>query len=497
MSKSLWSNKWIFILAAIGSAAGLGNLWKFPFQVYDHGGGAFIVAYLVILIVMWLSMLIWEVALWQKTRDGAPWALRHINKHFKWVGYFATSMAFMILSYYMVVLWWGLDYLYYSVTSLFSGSFAWAGGSSDFFFGNILGITGGVEEKGTFRFSIFIGTLISVILMYFFTFKSAKSVWKTVLFTATFPFIAIVILAIRWATLPWASAGLEYITRVDVSKLGELATWSAAAGQIFFTLSVAMWIMFAYGALKWEKSEIVKAVSFVAIWNTIISLLSAIAVFGTLGYLATQNGVDVTEVAKWWPSLVFVIFPEILAKLPAFNSLFAIVFFLTIFTLAIDSAMSLVEAVTVSIKTQFHKLKIEHITLWVITLIFVTNFIYMFGNGLYILDIVDHYVTQFGMLIVWIFQAFLFLYYSKKLLRFVEDKNDWKFITSGFIKFSLFISLVILIWLIALNLNKWILIYDSYSTNALLSIGLLPVLAVLLLSIILNMIENSKCKKKG
>ena len=84
-------------MAAIGSAAGLGNLWKFPFQVYDHGGGAFIVAYLVILVVMWLSMLIWEVALGQKTRDGAPWALGHINKHFKWVGYFAISMAFIIL----------------------------------------------------------------------------------------------------------------------------------------------------------------------------------------------------------------------------------------------------------------------------------------------------------------------------------------------------------------------------------------------------------------
>ena len=497
MSKSLWSNKWIFILAAIGSAAGLGNLWKFPFQVYDHGGGAFIVAYLVILVVMWLSMLIWEVALGQKTRDGAPWALGHINKHFKWVGYFAISMAFIILSYYMVVLWWGLDYIYYSIASLFSGSFAWAGGSSDFFFGNVLGITGGVGEWWTFRTSVFIGTLISVVMMYFFTFKSAKSVGKTVLFTATFPFIAIIILAIRWVTLPWASAGLDYLTRVDLSKLAELSTWSAAAWQIFFTLSVAMWIMFAYWALKWEKSEIVKAVSYVAIWNTIISFLSAIAVFGTLWYLAAQNGVDVTEVAKWWPSLVFVIFPEILGKLPAFNSLFAILFFLTIFTLAIDSAMSLVEAVTVSIKNQFHKLKIEHITFGIIALIFATNFIYMFGNGLYILDIVDHYVTQFGMLIVWIFQAFLFLYYSKKLLKFIEDKNHWKFITRGFIKLSWMVSLVILIWLIALNLNSGILIYDSYSTSSLFYVGLLPVLWVLVLSIVLNIVENSKKKKKG
>lgn len=87
---------------------------------------------------------------------------------------------------------------------------------------------------------------------------------------------------------------------------------------------------------------------------------------------------DVTEVAKGGPSLVFVIFPEILGKLPAFNSLFAVLFFLTIFTLAIDSAMSLVEAVTVSIKNKFKDVKIEHITFVTIGLIFITNFIYMF-----------------------------------------------------------------------------------------------------------------------
>jgi NSS family neurotransmitter:Na+ symporter len=121
----------------------------------------------------------------------------------------------------------------------------------------------------------------------------------------------------------------------------------------------------------------------------------------------------------------------------------------------------------------------------------------MFGNGLYILDIVDHYVTQFGMLIVWIFQAFLFLYYSKKLLKFIEDKNHWKFITRGFIKLSWMVSLVILIWLIALNLNSGILIYDSYSTSSLFYVGLLPVLWVLVLSIVLNIVENSKKKKKG
>lgn len=104
----------------------------------------------------------------------------------------------------------------------------------------------------------------------------------------------------------------------------------------------------------------------------------------------------------------------------------------------------------------------------------------------------DHYVTQFGMLLIGIFEAILFLYYSKKLLRFIEDKNDWKFISISFIRFSWVISLLVLIVLIGLNFHSGILVYDSYSSAALLGIGLLPIGIVLALSFILNILENKK-----
>jgi len=107
MSKHVWSSKWIFILAAIGSAAGLWNIWKFPFLVYDHGWGAFIIAYLVMLFTLWVSILIWEIALGQKFQSAGPNAFGHISKYFKWLGWAFAFTCFSILSYYIVVIgWW-------------------------------------------------------------------------------------------------------------------------------------------------------------------------------------------------------------------------------------------------------------------------------------------------------------------------------------------------------------------------------------------------------
>ncbi len=495
IKRHLWSSKSVFILAAIGSAAGLWNLWKFPFLVYDNGGASFIIAYLVMLILVWFGLLVWEIALGQKSRMWASESFWDIWKNFKWLWWAMIIFVFFILSYYVVVIWWGMDYLFYSLKSMLGWwALPWAGNGSDFFFGNILGITDSIWTPGKISMPVAIWTIVSLLLVYGFTFKWAKSVGKVIWFTATIPFVTLIILAIRAATLPWASDGLGYLIASPFSGLWELATWTAAGGQIFFTLSVSMWVMIAYGALKREKTEIVKATFLVAIWNTIISFLSAIAVFGTLGYLAQKSWVDVTEVVKGWPSLAFAVIPETLALFGSASAFFSVMFFLTIFLLAIDSAMSMIEAIAIPIKDKLPMFKTENITAGIIMLVGLVSILYMQGNGLYILDIVDHYITQFAMLTMWLIELILFIKYRKPLLRFIDNHSDWKytFLNSTYFMYSWIFWIIGLSTLLFLNFKWWFFVYDTYAKTDLMTYGFYPVVIWFIIAFTINILENRR-----
>ena len=495
VKRHLWSSKSVFILAAIGSAAGLWNLWKFPFLVYDNGGASFIIAYLVMLVLVWFWLLVWEIALGQKSRMGASESFWDISKNFKWLGWAMLIFVFFILTYYVVVIWWGMDYLFYSLKSMFGGwALPWAGNGSGFFFEDILGITDGVWTPGKISMVVAIGTVVSLLLTYAFTWKWAKSVGKVIWFTATIPFVTLIILAIRAITLPWASDGLWYLVASPTSQLWELATWTAAGGQIFFTLSVSMWVMIAYGALKREKSEIVKATFLVALGNTIISFISAIVVFGTLGYLAQKSWVDVTEVVKGWPSLAFAVIPETLALFGSASAFFSVMFFLTIFLLAIDSAMSLVEAIAIPIKDKFRNWKTENITAGIVMLVGLASIIYMQWNGLYILDIVDHYVTQFAMLTIGMLELILFIKYRRPLTKFIEQHNNWRstFLNTNYFIISWVLGVLVLWFLLFLNLKGWFFEYDTYAKADLMRYGFYPIIIWFLVAGWINLLENHK-----
>ncbi len=504
MEKFFWKNKWVFILAAIWSAAWLGNLWRFPYMVYDYGWWSFIIAYLVILFLMWLWLLIWEIALWQYTQKGAPDAFWSVNSYLKWLWWAWIFTAAVILTYYVVVIWWSIDYLVYSINSFInSQSLPWSNNAKEFFFNNVLHITDSISSLWSIAWPVFWWTLISWVLIYFFTFKSTKSVWKVVLVTATLPFLTLLILAIRWFTLPGADLWLKYLITIDVEKLYDFKTWVAAAWQIFFTLSLSMGIMIAYWALKKRDTEIVQSTIIVAIGNTIISFLAAIAVFGTLGYMAFKSGVSITEVFAWWPSLAFVTFPEAIVKLPALQSLFAILFFVTLFMLAIDSAMSLIEAVSVALREKFKNLSIEVLTLIVVSILGLWSLLYVFGNWLYILDIVDHFVNSYSMLFIGFVSAIVFVYWWQKLGNFIDERNSclFKFIfNKWYFLISWVISILILWYLLFKNIKDLVvgwLKYGWYPEGYLWIFGVFVLVGIYLISIVLNIIELKLKKDKS
>lgn len=493
MSRVYWPSNWVFILAAIGSAAGLGNLWRFPALAFEHGGGAFVVAIIVANLLIGIPLLALEVGLGQMMQKGAADAMKAIKKSFRIVGWMALVLGFMVISYYMAVVAWGVDYFGAAFT------LGWGADTQAFFFRDILQISDSVSTLGGISWPVFAGLLVAWVLIFFSVWRGVKSVSKVVVWTATLPFFILMLLIVRAITLPGAEEGLRLFFLPEWSALLSTDLWLAAFSQVFFSLSLAFGVMIAYGSFKRREDEIVKSVVYVAIGNFLVSLMSGIVVFGTLGYMALQQGVGVTEVLAAGPGLVFVVFPQAINLLPAFNAVIAVFFYGMLLTLAIDSAFSLFEGVAASIRDRFPQVPQIKIVFALIVLMFFASLIYITKGGLYALDIVDHFVVDYGLVVVGILEAIIvgWLWKGNKLRQFINQHSEWKLGKLWDISIK-FIIPVFLIVLLILNLvDEFRTPYEGYPTAALFYLGILPMLLVPVIAVLVDKFTTPKVGTEG
>lgn len=470
MNRLHWPSQWVFVLAAVGSAAGLGNLWRFPFLAYENGGGAFVLAFVIANVLIGIPLLVLEIGLGQMSQKGAPGALASIGAKWRLLGWSAVAMGFIVLTYYMNVVSYGLNYLRAAFT------LDWQPSAETFFFGEVLQITDSPLTMGGFSWPVVTGLLVAWILVYFSAWKGVRSISKVVTWTATLPFVILGILALRAVTLDGAGAGLELFFIPDWSLLASGQLWLAAFSQVFFTLTLAFGVMFAYGSLKKPDSEITKSVVVVAIGNFGVSLLSGIVVFGTLGYMALQQGVAVSEVVAAGPGLVFVVFPEAINLLPAFNATIGVLFFVTLLLLAVDSAFSLLEAVSTAIRDQLAHISVERIALGVSILGFLVGLLYATKAGLYYLDITDHFVVSYGLVLIGLLQAIAVGWSGQRtaLINFIEKRSKLHMRKLWIFSIT-YLTPLFLLFLLTLNLRTELAAnYEGYPTEALLWYGVLP-----------------------
>lgn len=486
-----WPSKIVFILAAIGSAAGLGNLWRFPYLAYENGGAVFVLAIIIANLLIGIPLLILEVALGQRTEKAAPDAFGSFKKNFKYLGWLALIIGFSVLAYYMAVMGWGVTYLASSFTM------AWKANPQDFFFKKILGLTDSPAEIGGFSWPVLAGTLIAWAMVYFSVFKGVKSVSKVVVWTATLPFLILFILIIRAVTLPGAIEGLKLFFIPEFSKLLDTKLWLSAFSQVFFSLSLAFGIMIAYGSYNTKTSDIVKSSYIIAGGNFLVSLMSGIVVFGTLGYMAQTQGVPVQEVFKGGPSLAFVAFPQAISLLPALNALIAVLFFVMLLSLAVDSAFSLLEAVSRAFQNRFPKIKTEKIALSLTLVGIFLGLIFTTKAGLYYLDIVDHFLVNYGLVVVGILEAIIIGYFikTKEFMNFINKVSEWKI--GNFWLFAIkFIIPVFLIILLVVNFyNEIKSPYENYPVKFLIGLGVLPVILAPIIAVLIDKLTLQNIKK--
>jgi len=410
MGRDRWSSRTTFILGAVGSAVGLGNLWRFPFLTYKYGGGTFLIPYILAFFVFGVPLLFLELTLGRTFQGGDPVCFSAMHPRLVGIGWMSAYGSFLVVTYYCVLISWVVIYFVES----FQDPLPWdildnANGSDKLdgavghFFTDILKISSGPEVQETFNSNIVLGTIFVWICTFLSIFKGVKVVSQVVKVSVPVPLITLAVLLFNSIGKDGASDGIEaYVGNWDLSALNEPVIWQSAVGQIFFSIGVCFGVMTAYSSYMESKKGLLLDSVLIASINSGISIFAGFVVFTAVGVLANDLGVPLTEIEGRiaGPGLVFIGYPAALAQLDTAPQAFSALFFVTIFFLAIDSAFSLVESVVAAIyDTDLgRQASRPKVVFGVCLLGFIFGIWYCLDNGLYMLDIVDYYLNNFIML---------------------------------------------------------------------------------------------------
>jgi NSS family neurotransmitter:Na+ symporter len=452
-TRERWSSRSSFLFAVIGSAIGLGNVWRFPYITYENGGGAFLIPYLIALITAGIPLMILEYYVGHFTQSAPPTAFKKIWHRAEWGGWFAILLIFILSTYYCTIMGWSVNYLFHSFTLGWGNT---AESVSSFFNNNILQLSESPSHLGSIRLPIVGGLALVWVFIYLSLFKGVETLGKIVYFTVIIPWLIIVVMVVRGLTLPGAMEGIKFYLTPDFSVLLNPKVWLAAYGQIFFTLSLAMGTLIVYASYLHEESDITVNAFLTSIANCLTSFIAGFAVFSTLGYLAQALGVSVKDVTASGIGLAFVTYPMAISLLPVAARFFAALFFLLLLTLGIDSAFSMTEPVVESIVDKWG-IKKKYVLPVICMLGFLVGLPFTTRAGLYWIDIADHFITNYGITLVGLLECLVIGYVlgAKKARSYINQVSEmqigiwWdifiKFITPAFLGISLAFQIVNLI----------------------------------------------------
>lgn len=386
MSRERWPSRTMFMFAAIGSAVGLGNIWRFPFLVGKYGGGAFLLPYFIMLFLVGFPLLILEFSIGQKMQQGSVGTFKKIGDKFSGVGLSALFGGFGVSCYYAVVMGWALLYSFYSF------SLSWQADPKAFFYDDVLKISSGPEVIGGFSTPVLLGMLASWVMVYFCVWKGIKSVSDVIKVTMPLPVILLGVLLARTIFLPGAMDGLTFYLQPNFSALWDIDVWMAAIAQVFFTLSLGFGVMIAYSSYQEKDNDIVMSALIISLADVAIAFTAGLVIFTTIGHMSYTSGEAIADLAASGPSLAFIVFPHALTLIPG-SSFFSFVFFVTLITLGIDSLFSMVEAMATLMYDSFPNLNKKMVVFYVVLACALGGLLFTTSAGLFYLDITDHYIT--------------------------------------------------------------------------------------------------------
>lgn len=346
-NRGAWGSNLGFLMAAIGSAVGLGNIWGFPYKMGRCGGFTFLIIYLLLAVFVGFVIMTSELAIGRKTRLGPVGAYNQISKKFKWIGWLAVLAPFLIMSFYTVLGGYCLQYLSLNLAELSFGlqnlfSIDLEGGAT---FGAML----------TNPFGCAVFTLLFIVICYFINKGHvSEGVEKFNKIGMPALFIMLVIVIIRSVTLPNAIEGLKFMFKPGYaveagffeSTPSLLHILAIAGGQMFFSLSLAMGAMITYGSYLGKEENLKKNSVVIVVADTTMALMSGVAVIPAAVANGIANGVAYSDIQLSGPKLLFVTLQDVFSSMGTIGPLFGVVFYILVFIAALSSAISLIEVIT-------------------------------------------------------------------------------------------------------------------------------------------------------
>lgn len=390
--RGAFSSRRVFILAAIGSAVGLGNIWRFPYVAYENGGGAFLLPYLVALLTAGIPFLLLDYAIGHRNRGSAPLSFARLRRGAEGLGWWQVGICAVIAVYYAAVIAWALRYTFFSLDQ------AWGSDPEAFFFGDVLqagdvGVTADVVPGVLVPLAV-----VWVVVLVVMALGVQRGIGATSVVFIPVLVLAFGALVVQALLLPGATAGLDAFFTPDWATLTSASVWAAAFGQIFFSLSVGFGIMITYASYTGRRENMIGSGLVVGFANSGFELLAGIGVFAALGFMAQASGVGVGEVAGGGIGLAFIAFPTIISQAPA-GAVLGVLFFGSLVIAGVTSLVSVIEVVISAFRDKFETSRLTATLVVGIPSAVVSIALFGTTSAIYVLDVVDHFVNQYGILV--------------------------------------------------------------------------------------------------
>lgn len=322
--RSSFSGRLGFVLAAAGSAVGLGNIWRFPYLAAQYGGGTFLLVYLILTVTFGFALMVAEIAIGRKTGLSAIGAFKKLDKRYSFVGWLASLVPILIFPYYSVIGGWVIKYF----VTFVSGDVAAA--ANDNYFSNFIGQV----SEPIIWFALFI--VLTAVIVFLGVEKGIEKVSKVMM-----PILVVltVAIAIYGLTVDGAIDGLIYYIKPNMKHFSA-KTILAAMGQMFYSMSLAMGIMVTYGSYMKKTDHLEKCVRNIEWFDTGIAFMAGLMIIPAV--FAFSGGS--TETLQSGPSLMFVMLPKVFNSMP-FGGVVGTIFFILVFFAALTSSISLMETI--------------------------------------------------------------------------------------------------------------------------------------------------------
>ncbi|CAG0891251.1 unnamed protein product [Cyprideis torosa] len=405
-----WGEKGQFLLSCVSYAVGLGNIWRFPYLCFKHGGGVFLIPYLIAILTCALPVFLMEIALGQYFSLTTVKVIEGVAPILKGIGFTSLIMTAYINCYFNVVSAWGIAYLVRSFTNLpwsectgahwetpnctDSRNHTVVGGNpivEEYWENEILELSPGLEHPDGIRWELLGYLFVAWTITYLIIWKGLNNSGKILYFTALFPYVALSILFIRAVTLEGAGQGLKFYLKPNFSLLANGDTWMAAGSQVFYSYGLSLGVLFALGSYNDFHNNCRRDAIIIAFINSGTSLFGGLVTFAVLGNMAYNRKVSVEHVVTSGPGLTFLTYPEVVSSIPG-APFWSILFFLMFLTLAIDSVFCQVEAIVVSL-TDLWPAQLQprrkRFTLFVCVFFFLCGIPQVTRGGVYLTTIID------------------------------------------------------------------------------------------------------------